>query len=432
MSARPPQDRPLIAFFDYPDVFEDFYPHYGVDQQAFATCWADTGSHAILSLLQREVGNVTWYALSLAPQLSEARHEVVGCRVKFLPSSLLHRQLWRLYYMSRSAWRWRNRLYRAYATAASYLALMSQSLMQTLWRDRPAFFFVQDYASGRFDVLFLVARALKAPLIAYHAGSRPEWYIGRAIKRWLFPRTDRFIVSSQGELEMLATSFLVPRERIGVILTPINTTDYRPLDRIAACCAAGLDPDRRYLLFVGRLDDRVKRVSAIIRTFATLAARHPDTDLLIVGEGNDGERLRKLSAKLGSDRIRFLGWLSGAGALAPLYSAAECLLLPSMSEGFPTVIGEAMACGTPVLASRVGGVGELVVEGQTGWLLPPGDDEALAAGLSFLLAHPEVVAAIRPRARSAAESRVSPTVVGALLRECFSRAMLVAQARHSQ
>ena len=81
------RERPLIAFFDYPDVFEDSYPHNGVDQQAFATRWVDTGNHAFLSLLRREVGAVVWYVFSLAPELSEAQHEKVGCRVKFFPSS---------------------------------------------------------------------------------------------------------------------------------------------------------------------------------------------------------------------------------------------------------------------------------------------------------------------------------------------------------
>src|SRR5256885_1634320 len=61
--------RPRIAFFDYPDVFEDFYPHLGVDQRGFATTWARTGNHAFLTLLQREVGDVTWYAFSLRPEL---------------------------------------------------------------------------------------------------------------------------------------------------------------------------------------------------------------------------------------------------------------------------------------------------------------------------------------------------------------------------
>ena len=78
-----------IAFFEYADVFEDFYPHYGVDQQAFATRWAGTGNHAFVTLLQREVGDVTWYETTLAPEIEEARHDVTGCRVRFLPSSLV-------------------------------------------------------------------------------------------------------------------------------------------------------------------------------------------------------------------------------------------------------------------------------------------------------------------------------------------------------
>src|SRR5881397_3561392 len=109
------RDRPLIAFFDCPDVFEDFYPHCGVDQQSSATRWAATANHAFLSLLQREVGDVVWYAFSLAPRLREARHEVVGCRVRMLPSSWLHRCLWRAFYLPRPAWRWRG-AYPAYAT----------------------------------------------------------------------------------------------------------------------------------------------------------------------------------------------------------------------------------------------------------------------------------------------------------------------------
>jgi hypothetical protein len=99
------RERPLIAFFDYPDVFEDFYPHYGVDQWTFATRWATTGSHAFLALLQQEIGDVIWYAFSLAPELSEVRHEVLGCRVRILPSSWLHRRLWRSFYLPKHAWR---------------------------------------------------------------------------------------------------------------------------------------------------------------------------------------------------------------------------------------------------------------------------------------------------------------------------------------
>jgi glycosyltransferase involved in cell wall biosynthesis len=418
VSVRGRRARPLIAFFDYPDVFEDFYPHYGVDRRAFATKWAATGNHAFLSVLQREIGDVVWYVFSLARDVSEARHEVVGCRVRFLPSSWLHRCLWRSFYLPRAAWRWR-RAYPAYATVASYVALASWRFMRTLRRERPDAFFVQDYATGRFDMLLLIARALGIPVIAYHSGSRPERYLGRVVKRWTIRRADALIVSSRNELELLASRYGVPRGRLRVILTPIDTATFRPLDRSVACFAAGLDPARRYLLFVGRLEDRVKRVSALIRTYAALAGEYRDVDLLVVGEGPDGQRLRRLAIESAPNRVRFLGWISSAEALSCLYNAAECFVLPSRSEGFPTVVGEAMACGTPVLASRVGGVGELVIEGQTGWLTAPGDDAGLEAGLSFVLTHPQSVASMRPRVRSVAEARVSPAVVAAALRECF-------------
>jgi glycosyltransferase involved in cell wall biosynthesis len=410
--------RPVIAFFDYPDVFEDFYPHYGVNQQAFATRWAATGNHAFLSLLQREVGDVVWYVLSLKPELAEARHEVVGCQVRFLPSSWGHRRLWRAFYLSRHAWRWRG-AYRAYATLASYLAPASLALLRTLQRDRPNCLFLQSYSSGRFDVFLFAARALGIPLIAYHAGGQAKQYLGQRIRRWTLARADRLIVSGRDELEMLANRYRVPRERLSVVLTPIDTAAFQPIERTEACRKAALDPKRRYLLFVGRLDDAVKRLGALMRTFSALTDAHPDTDLLIVGDGPDAAMLRRLAAELAPSRIRLLGWRTGAEALAPLYSVAEALVLPSWREGFPTVVGEAMACGTPVLASRVGGISELVVEGRTGWLIPPGDDAALQAGLALVLAHPEAVNSMRPQAKAMAEARVSPRVVAEALRECF-------------
>jgi glycosyltransferase involved in cell wall biosynthesis len=415
-------ERPRIAFFGYHDVFEDFYPHYGVDQRAFATRWMGTGNHAFVSLLQREVGDLVWYVLSLAPELEEARHEVVGCRVRMLPSSWLHRRLWRLFYLPRMAWRWRG-AYPAYATAASYAALASWRFVRALRRERPDLLFVQDYATGRYDTLLVIARALGVPLIAYHSGSRPEQYAGRLAKRWTIPAADRLIVSSHEEGEMLVERYRVAPERLALILTPIDTVGFRPRDRTEACRAAGLDPARRYFLFVGRLDDGVKRVTALIRAFGTLAREHASADLVVVGDGPDGVMLRRLAEIHAPGRVHFVGWVAGPERLAGFYNAAECLVLPSLREGFPTVVGEAMACGAPVLGSRVGGVGELVIQGETGWLFQPGDDDALRAGLSFVLAHPETAAGMRARVRQLAETRVSPAVVAAQLRRCFGEVM---------
>ncbi len=410
--------RPLIAYFDFPDVFEDFYTHYDIEQKEFATRWANTASHTFLSLLQRDVGDVVWYAFSLKPEICETRHEVVGCRVKMLPSSWLHRRLWRLFYLPRAAWRWQ-RAYPFYATVASYVSLFSTKFLRTLAADRPDFFFVQDYATGRFDMLVMLARILGVPLVTRHTGSVPEEYLGRAAKRWTIRRADHVIVSSQNELEMLQTRFRVPRERMSVILTPMDLRVFRPIDRAQACEAVGLSPARRYLLFVGRLDDKVKRVSRIIRTFAMQAREHADVDLLIVGDGPDNAALQRQAEKQAPGRVQFLGWISAAEPKACLYNAAECLLLASRREGFPAVVGEAMACGTPVLSSRVGGVGELVVDGQTGWSFAADDEQMLASHLAYVLSHRTDVTAMRVRVREVAENRLASTVAAADLQRCF-------------
>jgi glycogen(starch) synthase len=292
--------------------------------------------------------------------------------------------------------------------------------LHTLWRDRPDFIFVQDYASGRFDVLLLLARCLKIPLIAYHAGSRPEQYLGRLAKQWTIRRADCLIASGRVERETLLNRYHVPPDRLTTILTPIDTTVFQSLDRDVACRAIDLIPDRRYLLFVGRLDDEVKRVTLLIDTFSTLTESHRNVDLLIVGEGRDSEPLAELASKQAPGRIRFFGWVSSGADLVPFYNVADCLLLPSRREGFPTVVGEAMACGTPVLASRVGGVGELVVDGKTGWTFAVDDTDMFSNRLSFVMSHTEHLVAMRREVRCQAERRLSPEAVAVALQQCFT------------
>lgn len=411
--------RPLIAFFGHADVFEDFYPHYGVTQQHFASRFADTGNHAFLTVLQRDIGNVLWYEMSTDPQLEEAHHEVVGCRIRFLKASPAYRGLWKAFYMTPGAWRWRG-LYPKYAPLAAYLSLLSPALWRCFARERPDAIFAQDYSSGRFEILLLMARLFRIPLIAYHSGSLPAHYAYPALKRRTIRRAGRIIASSTAERDMLVRDYRVDPAKADVVLTPIDLDRFRPLPRAEACAAEGLPAGRRYLLFVGRLENRVKKIDVIVQQFLGLAGRFPDVDLLIAGTGPDADKLAALAG--GSPRVRFLGWVSDKARLANLYNVAEALLLPSMSEGFPTVVGESMACGTPLIASAVGGVPELVEHGVTGWLLPPGDGPRLGACMAEALGEPERLAAIRRQARARAEARLAPAVVGAQLRAAFRAA----------
>jgi glycosyltransferase involved in cell wall biosynthesis len=152
------------------------------------------------------------------------------------------------------------------------------------------------------------------------------------IRRWTLRRAHRIIASKRKEVEMLATRFRVPRERLTIILTPIDITLYHPIDRETGCRTAGLDPSRRYLLFVGRLDDGVKRVSSIIQAFAAVCNIDPSVDLIIIDDGKDREKLERVAATRAPGRVRFTGWVNIAEVKAAFYASAECLVLASWRE----------------------------------------------------------------------------------------------------
>ncbi len=411
--------RPHIAFFDYPDVFEDFYPHYGVDQKAFATHWHNTANHAWLKIVQEEIGDVTWFVACLKPNIKESRHEYIGCRMKFFSSSWLHRKLWQLFYKPSFAWRWK-RFYRSYATIASYLSLLSFSFFRALKKDKPDMLFVQDYCSGRFDVLLFFARLLKIPILTFHSGSTPDKYLGKFLKRHTIPKADWIFSSGDRELNLLLHQFKLSPHRLNIIRPPIDTSIYKPLSREQACSIMGLDPGKRYWIFTGRLEDEVKRVSSILDKFKLIAKDFPNIDFLIIGTGKDEQKLKRMADELVPGRVHFLGWIADDTKKAWVYNTAECLFLASWREASPAVIGEAFSCGIPVASSRVGGIDDLVVPNESGWLFLPGDDEALYRCFSDIAANPATLVKMRPVVRSIAEKLVSFEAITIALKKGFS------------
>jgi len=140
-----------------------------------------------------------------------------------------------------------------------------------------------------------------------------------------------------------------------------------------------------HLLFVGRLRIR-KGLEVALEALATLREQGRPARLLIAGDGEHRAPLERRAAALGlgSDRVGFLGRAS-AGQVRTLLAGAAALVVPSTYEGMPLVVLEAMAAGVPVVASRVSGIPEVVLDGETGWLVPPEDPAALASALAHVL-----------------------------------------------
>jgi glycosyltransferase involved in cell wall biosynthesis len=147
---------------------------------------------------------------------------------------------------------------------------------------------------------------------------------------------------------------------------------------------------------VGRLA-AIKDHATFIKTAARVAARNPEVEFVVAGDGALRPSIEVSARAALGDRVHFLGW---ATDLPTLYGALDMVVLTSRNEGTPLTLMEAGAAGLPVVATRVGGVPEVVRDGETGFVLPAGDDEALAAKVELLLASPETAASMGEAARA--------------------------------
>lgn len=156
-------------------------------------------------------------------------------------------------------------------------------------------------------------------------------------------------------------------------------------ETLAALAAA--PPDVRRLVCVGRLCEQ-KGQLLLVQAAAILAARGVAFKLVLAGDGEMRSEIETEIARHGlGAQVRITGWLGGAEVRAEVL-AARALVLPSFAEGLPVVIMEAMALRRPVISTYVAGIPELVAPGETGWLVPAGDVDALADAMQACLACP--------------------------------------------
>ena len=205
----------------------------------------------------------------------------------------------------------------------------------------------------------------------------------RAIESWLSQRTECVIAVSESEGEIIRRSGVVPEGRVRVVPNGIDPRPFleaEPLDRVALEAELGIPPDAPLAGVLGLLNI-AKGQDLAIRALAEPGGEA--VHLLLAGHGECETEWRALAAELGvADRAHFLGWRDDAPALL---ATLDVLLLPSRWESMPYILLESMAAGLPVLAAEVSGALELVVEGETGRVVPREDPVALARVLGELV-----------------------------------------------
>jgi len=185
-------------------------------------------------------------------------------------------------------------------------------------------------------------------------------------------------------------------EKVVTIPNGVDFWKFEGQERKSARERLGLSPDSFVALFIGRLDEQ-KGPEYLIRAWAQALPNLAKAILLVAGEGPQREKLETLAHNLGiSHSLRLVGFCDNVPLL---FAASDIFILPSLWEGMPNVVLEAMAAGVPVIATSVEGSRELLLDGKAGVLVPPRDADSLAKAIVGIYNQPEKVRVLVRRAK---------------------------------
>jgi glycosyltransferase involved in cell wall biosynthesis len=233
----------------------------------------------------------------------------------------------------------------------------------------------------------------RVPVVAIAQGSDIHQYLGMRARRGIILETlpkAAAVITRSRELSRILEATGFPAAKLHTVYNGVNLETFQPRDQAAARRESGLPADGKIILFVGNFY-AVKNPQLLIQSVASLQ----DARLVMAGGGPLEGECRALTERhsIGA-RVIFAGRKTPQ-EIARLMNAADVLALPSRNEGVPNVILEAFASGLPVVASRVGGIPEVLDSPALGQLWPEGDLAALSAALERQLAAPRDIAAIR-------------------------------------
>jgi D-inositol-3-phosphate glycosyltransferase len=231
-----------------------------------------------------------------------------------------------------------------------------------------------------------------------HQGANDKFPAERVdIEKRIVQQADHVIAECPQDMQDLIEYYDGEPEKITILPCGFNPTEFYPMDKWLARTVVNLDSNEYIILQLGRVVPR-KGIDNVIRALPRIDSEINFRLVIVGGEHDDNDdanpeviRLRKIAADEGvSDRIVFAG-RKKRDMLKYYYAAADVFVTTPWYEPFGITPLEAMACGTPVIGSNVGGIKFSVEDGETGVLVPPNDPEALAEKISALLLNPELL-----------------------------------------
>ena len=298
------------------------------------------------------------------------------------------------------------------------LATAAQGLMRhavSLSKDEVQVVHVHFSAGASFyrkSLFILLSRMFGVPVIGQaHAGAFPRFHnrlgpLGKWYVRFVLGRLDRLLVLSEEWVAFYADIYR--RERIAIIPNPVVIPS-----------RANARPDGPpVILALGRLTEG-KGTYDILDAVPDVLAEFPDAQFWLGGDGEIDAVRERIAGEVWGAQVHLLGWVDGAEKEAALRQAS-IFLLPSYAEGLPMALLEAMARAIPVVTTPVGGIPQVVADGETGLLVTPGDASGIAGALRRLLRDPGEAARIGDAARALVRRRHEVGVVTAQLSAIYN------------
>lgn len=262
------------------------------------------------------------------------------------------------------------------------------------------------------NVFAIPPARLVAPVVIASIRDRSPYLtpMQKRVQRYTCQFADRILVNADAVKEWLTREEGYDDSKIVVIRNGVDMARFQSAPtRQSIRHELGIDADARLVVVVSRLT-RLKGIEHFLQAAAALSPRYPDARFLIVGETSPPDpayltQLQALARSLGvADVVTFTGLRSDVPAVL---AAADVAVMPSLNEALSNVLLESMAAGAPVVATRVGGTPEALVDGETGLLVEPGDPGAIAAAVSNLLDNPELARRLGCAARRLITERFS-------------------------